>query len=405
MKRVLVTGAAGFIGSYVVDELLERGCEVLAVDCMVPQVHPQHPDWPAYFDINRSGLTTRIFDVKDIEEWLRALSAFQPDTVIHLAAMVGVGQSNYRPLVYVNDNVIGTMVALEAVLYHNNEIVEGSIRAAAKGLKEIEEWQSQPVEPVDDETQEEAEARVSEAQEELLREIAKLPTQKVQHVFVAGSMSAYGECEDEHFGVAEGRPFDCNSVYAKTKADQDEYALMVGRLRGLDVTVGRFFNVIGSRQALTNPYTGVGAIFSARALSGLEPLVYEDGQQSRDFIHVTDVARAVLTIIEKGEPGEAYNVGTGKSTSVLELANMICEQLGGKVSPIVTGQVRAGDIRHCFANNDKLRALGWEPRVSLEDAVGELIEWVEVQEELPDELLNRAHRELVETGLLKAGEQ
>jgi len=203
-------------------------------------------------------------------------------------------------------------------------------------------------------------------------------------------------------GLVEGDELRPSSIYAWTKAEQERLSLMVGSIHGLDVRVGRFFNCYGTRQALSNPYTGVGAIFASRALAGLAPRVYEDGLQVRDFIHVHDLCTGIIAILNHGDAGEVYNIGTGKQTTILDLATMISERLDAP-APVVTGQYRSGDIRSAYADVSKLVGLGWSPQVLPVTGVGLLCEWVREQSvESVDH--DAAHRDLLQAGLLKGGE-
>lgn len=422
MQKVLVTGGAGFIGSHVVAALLARDCVVMSFDCLVPQVHPNRPDWPDY-QPDHPNLEKWCGDVRDPHRAVApALREFQPDTVIHLAALVGVGQSNYEPAQYTSANLTGTMNLLDSIYKYNLEAEEADqarqrLEVAPERLWELlVEQQGTPLQ--EDGTPWEREAFLREARKEAATQAETFPKhKKVQQVFIAGSMSSYGEGATEFIeGAEQSVPtretdgFFPASVYAWTKAQQEIGALLFGKLIGLDVRVGRFFNVYGRNQSLTNPYTGVGAIFSARALHGLAPVVYEDGMQSRDFIHVSDVVSGIIAILEKGEPYRSYNIGTGQRTTVLDLACRICMELHTQepdtqqLSPIVTGQIRVGDIRHCVADVSRLRALGWAPTVSLEDGVRELIAWVREQPAAAtQELLDRAHQDLLRHGLLQEG--
>lgn len=357
--RVLITGAAGFIGSHLCDYLLELGHEVAGIDMLVPQVHGGTglqwgggnavPTWPTYMD---PRVQSMIADVGNRREMLYALGQFRPEIVIHLAAFVGVGQSWYEPSMYLYGGGVITAAMFEAIAHHN----------------------------------------------------AKAET-KVRRVFVAGSMSSYGEgpvgMDEASVQTPEDWEFSPQNPYAMAKAEGERIALMLAPRLGVEAVVGRFFNVCGSRQALSNPYTGVGAIFSALLLSSQAPVVFEDGRQSRDFVHVSDVVRAIWTIVEQAPAGEVYNVGTGSRTTILELAERLCAAHGGGLVPTVTGISRAGDIRHCIADPSKVKALGWEPRVSLDDAVEELWSWVRQQSIDDPSGFARAFGELVGRGLLE----
>jgi dTDP-L-rhamnose 4-epimerase len=181
----------------------------------------------------------------------------------------------------------------------------------------------------------------------------------------------------------EDKPLFPTSIYAVTKRDHEEMFLCFGRAYSIPTVALRFFNVYGPRQALSNPYTGVAAIFSARLLNGQPPVIYEDGLQSRDFVHVTDVARASLLAMELDEADyEVFNVGTGRSLTILEIARMLIDHLAeGQVEPQIVGKYRRGDIRHCFADIGKIKdRLGFTPQVSFEDGLSDLISWVKEQE-------------------------
>jgi dTDP-L-rhamnose 4-epimerase len=442
VKRVLVTGGAGFIGSHVVSLLLDHGCDVMSYDCLLPQVHSGFFKWPEY-QKPQEHLTLHYEDVRNVPELTKALAAFRPDTVIHLAAMVGVAQSNHMIAQYVSDNVTGTACLLDRIADYNQTVRENKAR-----LQAIREC---PVGPEPGQTQAEADAKYQARMASIIADLEAKPQDEIEQVLVAGSMSSYGEgaygLDDEDLmrdldGVMEfdgdayvKPPSDFvpgsltnpdgsvawdapgmhpiptgehvhlqpESVYSWSKAQQEELALLVGRVRGIAVKVARFFNTYGPNQALSNPYTGIGAIFSARVLAGLNPVVFEDGRQLRDFTHVSDVAEAVLTILDKGEPGEVYNVGTGVPSSVLDVAKALCSDT--LCQPDITGVRRVGDIRHCYADASKLRALGWEPKVNLEDGMRMLREWVSTQRpELTAELLDKANMELDRYGLLVMSE-
>jgi dTDP-L-rhamnose 4-epimerase len=190
-----------------------------------------------------------------------------------------------------------------------------------------------------------------------------------------------------------------SSVYALTKYDQECLALLYGSAYGVPTVALRFFNVYGPRQALANPYTGVLAIFAARLLNDRAPVVYEDGGQRRDFVQVRDVARACRLALEcDGADGRAVNVGSGRSASVLEIADQLARVLGVEIEPEVPGSYRAGDIRHCFADVSLARELlGFEAEVALEDGLAELASWLETQETA--DRFDQAAAELAERGL------
>jgi len=263
-----------------------------------------------------------------------------PDIVIHLAAKVGVGQSMYQPFDYVRSNSTDTALMLEA-----------------------------------------------------------LTDRKPKKLIVASSMSIYGEGYQD-CGVRENHPPDLRSIYALTKYDQEQLCLIWGRTHNVPVIALRFFNIYGPGQALTNPYTGVMAIFATRLLNGNQPVIYGDGQQSRDFIHVDDIARAVVHAVDTDMESGAYNVGTRVPTTILEAANTLAAHLNPDIVPNVTYQLRPGDIRHCYADNSKIRKTGWEPQVMFLDGMKEYCDWLKTQP-VPEDKFDKAAAELEEHGLVK----
>ena len=182
-------------------------------------------------------------------------------------------------------------------------------------------------------------------------------------------------------GTKEEKPLFPTSVYAVTKQDQEQFCLVVGRAYGIRTVALRYFNVYGPRQALSNPYTGVCAIFSARLLNNQPPVIFEDGEQTRDFVHVSDIVQANLLALENdGADYQAFNVGTGVPTSVRKVARLLGEGLGQDLAPEIVAKYREGDIRHCVADISRARKLlGYEPRISLEHGIPELLQWVSAQ--------------------------
>lgn len=369
--KILVTGGAGFIGSHLVDGLLDAGHDVRVLDCLDPQVHGAERAWPAYL----SGACERIQgDVRDPETVAQALQGIE--VVYHQAAAVGVGQSMYEIARYVSVNSLGAAVLLDAIaregrvkrmivassmsIYGEGAYVDAEGRSVHPGLRSDAQLERREWDLIDGQG----------------RPLALLPT-------------------------PETKPLIPTSVYAVTKRDHEELFLSVGAAYRIPTVALRYFNVYGSRQALSNPYTGVAAIFSARLLNGKAPLVNEDGLQSRDFIHVSDIARANLLALKcPADGGRVFNLGTGRATSVGRIAELLAERLGVDIQPELTGRFRAGDIRHCIADPERARKeLGFEARVALEDGIDEVIE--SVRAELPHDGVEAAARELEQRGLAR----
>jgi dTDP-L-rhamnose 4-epimerase len=343
-EQILVTGGAGFIGSHLVDDLLGAGHGVRVLDSLVEQVHggSQRPE---YLSADAELIAG---DVRNAEVVRGALEGI--DSVVHLAARVGVGQSMYEPAEYAAANTAGTGVLLEALLDHpvRKLVVASSMSIYGEGAYE-------PA-PAMERTREQLERGEWEPIGPNGEQLEPMPT-------------------------PESKQPALSSVYALTKYDQERMCLLYGSAYEVPAVALRFFNVYGPHQALSNPYTGVLAIFAARLLNDHAPVVYEDGGQRRDFVHVADVARACRLALEQdGADGQAVNVGSGQSTSVLEIAETLARLLGKQVEPELPGKFRAGDIRHCFADVTRAReALGFEAEVPFEQGLGELAEWLQGQ--------------------------
>ena len=368
-RTVLITGGAGFIGAHLAAQLLEQGDHVRVLDSLHPQVH-RGGERPEYLP---ADVELVVGDVRDSDAVRKALVGV--DRVAHLAARVGVGQSMYEISEYTSVNGVGTGVLLEALLDHPVErlVVASSMSVYGEGL--YVDAQGEPVPSAD-------------------RRRADLE---------AGRWEPLGEQGQALTPVAtpETKSPALSSVYALGKYDQERLCLMFGDAYKVPTTALRFFNAYGPYQALSNPYTGVLAIFASRLLNGRPPLVFEDGEQRRDFVSVHDVARACSLALDAGDEaaGQVLNVGSGESITVNEIATRLGGILGKQdIAPEVTGKFRVGDIRHCFADVSRAKeVLGYEPQVSLQDGMTELAAWLEGQVAVDD--VDAATAELTSRGL------
>ena len=369
-RRILVTGGAGFIGSHLVDRLLAAGHEVRILDNPDPQVHPHGR--PGYLTHEAELI---VGDVRDRDAVRRALAGM--DRLVHFAAAVGVGQSMYEIERYTSVNSIGCAVVLEAATEVRDRlekvVVASSMSIYGEGLYRC------PAEGIEVAPEPRPDDRL-DAREWDLR------------------CPSCGEAL-EPLPTPERKPLAPTSIYAVGKRDHEEMTLAWSRAYRVPATALRFFNVYGTRQALSNPYTGVAAIFSSRLLNGRAPVIFEDGRQSRDFVHVSDITAAVERALQPGAgDGAAINVGTGRSVSVLEVADVLARELGVSIHAEIRNESRAGDIRHCFASIEKARErLGYEPAVAFEDGMRELAEWLAGQE--ADDRVDQATEALVSRGL------
>jgi dTDP-L-rhamnose 4-epimerase len=373
-KHVLVTGGAGFIGSHMVDLLIERGYKVRVFDNLEPQVHGHRDTPPDYF--NREAEFVRG-DVRDRDALRKALEGI--DAVIHDAAMVGVGQSQYEILRYTDVNTNGTANLLDLIVNECRHVerilVASSMSIYGEG----------------------AYRRPSDGK--IIYPVLRPEEQLERHDFDVHDPDT-GEVL-EAVPTPESKPLYCTSVYALNKKDQEEYTIVVGRAHRLSVVACRYFNVYGPRQSLSNPYTGAAAIFLSRIKNGKAPIIYEDGKQVRDFISVRDIVEAKLFLLENPRANlEPYNICTGRPTSILELARLLAKLNGREdIEPQVTRRFRAGDIRHCYGDPARINALGWQARIPIETGLKELVEWsaaVEAQDRVEE-----AQRELEQRGLVR----
>ena len=366
--RILITGGAGFIGSHLADDLLHHGHEVRALDNLSPQVHGPDAVRPAYLD---SQIELVRGDVRDAAAVRRALDGV--DAVFHLAAVVGVGQSMYEIEHYTSTNNLGTAVLLQALIERPVErlVVASSMSLYGEGLYRSPDG---GLRPGAERGLEQLRAGEWELRDDNGATLVPVPTPETK----APSLS---------------------SVYALSKFDQERLCLMIGRAYNIPTVALRFFNVFGTRQALSNPYTGVLAIFAARLLNNNPPLIFEDGLQRRDFVSVYDIVQACRLALDVPEAaGSAFNVGSGHSYTVRDVAAMLGAILGKDIEPDVCGKYRVGDIRHCFADITRATAiLGYRPQTMLEEGLVELAEWL--QDQAADDRVAAASRELAARGL------
>lgn len=367
-SRILITGGAGFIGSHLANELLNAGYKVRVLDNLCPQVHGPSGKRPNYLN---KEVELQIGDIRDAEAVQRALKGVA--AVYHFVSMVGVGQSMYQVADYTSVNNLGTAILLEAILKNpiQRMIVASSMSIYGEGLYARSDGSICTGERTIEQLRM-ADWEVRDANGEVLTPLA----------------------------TPEWKQPSLPSIYALNKYDQERMFLVIGRAYNIPAVALRFWNVYGSNQSLSNPYTGVLAIFASRLLNGKAPLINEDGKQQRDFVSVTDVARACRLALEKDEAkGQVFNVASGERIGIADLAARISRTLGKSIEPQITGKYRAGDIRHCFADISKARdVLGYKPQTRLEDGLLELAAWLEGQ--VANDRVDESRRELATRGLM-----
>ncbi len=344
-KKILVTGGAGFIGSFLVDALIGRGYRVVIFDNLEPQVHNGRV--PPYLNREAEFICGDVRDYDGLKKALKGVEA-----VFHEAAMVGVGQSMFQIKKYVDVNSSGTGNLLE-VLANEPHSVRKLLVASSMSIYGEGTYQTRAGRPI--EVGERSEADLAKRR---------------------------WECYDPQTGeelvpcpTNETKPLRSASIYAITKKNQEEQVIVFGQAHKIPVVALRYFNTYGPRQSLNNPYTGVAAIFLNRIKCGQPLLIFEDGAQQRDFVSVRDIVQANLLALEKPEADyEVFNVGSGTPISIQALGDQIMACCGTTVPVEFPGKYRKGDIRHCYADIAKIRSrLGYEPKVSMQEGLRELI--------------------------------
>jgi dTDP-L-rhamnose 4-epimerase len=368
-KKILITGGAGFIGSHLTDELLAQGYHVRILDNLSEQIHGHLKHTPEYLSQEAEFIHGDVRNLNDVKNAIKGV-----DIVVHLAASVGVGQSMYMVKEYMEVNTIGTSVLLHCLI---EQPVEKLIVASSMSIYGEGYYKNQ-------------EGKITEGF-----------TRNLNHL-KAGNWELYdNECNVlEPIQTNEKKNPSLASVYALSKYDQEQLCLMLGRAYQIPTVALRFFNVYGTRQALSNPYTGVLAIFASRLMNDKSPLIFEDGLQKRDFVSVYDVAKACRLAIETPEANDnIFNVGSGNAYTIKEIATQLSWIMGKEtIYPEITRKYRTGDIRHCFADISKAKKiLGFQPQVSLQDGLYEYTEWLRHQ--IAKDNVDKANEELLMRGL------
>lgn len=369
-KNILVTGGAGFIGSFLVDRLVEKGCKVRIFDNLEPQVH--HGKIPEYLNKEAEFIQG---DVRDYDAFKKALDKIE--IVFHEAATVGVGQSQYEIKKYMDVNTGGTANLWDILANHKNRVEKVMVAASMSSYGEGK-YQCK---------------KCGEVRPELRPDNQLIKNDWEMHCPLC-------DLYLEPIPTDEDTVQNCNSIYAITKKDQEEMTITLGRVYKIPSVALRYFNVYGPRQSLSNPYTGVAAIFMSRIKNNNPPVIYEDGLQTRDFVSVHDIVEANIMAMEMDKADyQIFNVGSGKAISIKGIAEILLELYGKSITPEITGKFRQGDIRHCFSSIEKIKkALEFEPKTDFRQGMQELIEWSREAESV--DYFEKATKELKEKGIL-----
>ncbi len=384
MGTALVTGGAGFIGSYITDELLRRGYAVRILDNLEPQVHGGLRENGGRPDYLAREAELVLGDVRDPEAVRNALHGV--DVLVHQAALVGVPQSMYDIRRYTDINAMGGATVLDVAMNDRairdrlqKMVVASSMSIYGEGAYRCPDHGTvfPKLRPL--------------AQLQAHGWAMRCPATGCDHVVAA-------------VATDESKPLQPLSIYAIGKRDHEEMFLAVGRAYGIPTVALRYWQVYGQRQALSNPYTGVGAIFCSRVLAGNAPPVYEDGAQLRDFVHAKDIARANALALESADAiDHAINIGTGNPISIADVAWTIVREMGADrdgITPEVLQQFRPGDTRDCFPDiSAARRLLGYAPTIPFTEGAKELVAWVRDQKGRAEDRFEQAQLELKAKGL------
>lgn len=349
-EQILITGGAGFIGSHLADALIADGYRVRVFDNLLPLIHGEGREKPVYLNPKAKFIRGDVREFSQIEDALEDI-----EVIFHLASLTGVGQSMYEIKDYVDVNISGTANLLQAVIKDSKrikKIILASSRAVyGEGAYTCDRCGAAfpPARTLEQLNNREWDFRCRHCNNPL----RSIPT-------------------------LEEKPLNPISIYGITKKVQEELCQSVCSTYDIPVVILRYFNVYGERQSLTNPYTGIIPLFITAVVNNVPPQVYEDGNESRDFVHVRDVVQANLIALKSSRlNGMALNVGTQERLSILDIATAIINKLGSSLKPEIAGKARVGDIRHCIADITRIRRVaGYNPAVSFDDGISELIQWV-----------------------------
>ena len=368
-ETVLVTGGAGFIGRSVAQELMRRGNRVRILDSLIEQVHGGGKLPEALQD----DVEFIRGDVRDGDIVAKALAGV--DSVIHLAAEVGVGQSMYEVERYTDTNDVGTAVLFE-------KLIEAPVRRVVTA------------------------SSMSIYGEGLYRDADGNLVQHAERAQLKDGQANWEPLDDQGrplqpVATPEWKQPNLASIYALNKYVQERTTHIMTGAYDMEGVCLRLFNVYGPGQALSNPYTGVLAIFASRLLNGQQPMIFEDGEQRRDFVHVSDVARAFADALTHPDAlGQTLNIGSGHDRSVKEVAHELAQAMGkNDIAPEIVGKARTGDIRHCFCDTSKAKeTFGFEARQDFQEGLSALAEWVALQ--TAEDRVGNAREELEKRGLV-----
>jgi dTDP-L-rhamnose 4-epimerase len=375
MKNILISGGAGFIGSRLCERLFDNKYNITVLDNLSPQIHGNGES--VLFNRIKDKCTFINGDVRNKEDWKRALK--DQEIIVHLAAETGTGQSMYESKKYKDVNILGTNYMLE-ILSNSRHNIKKIIIASSRAIYGEGKY-------------------LCHIHGEIY------PSKRNESDMNNGEFNLKCDiCSSELKLLAtdEESRVDPLSIYGITKKDQEEMVMLNGKLLEIPTVAFRFQNVYGPGQSLSNPYTGILSIFSTSILNGNDLDIYEDGEESRDFVYIEDAVDATILGIEKEEAnGQVFNVGSGFTTTVKQVAELLKNYYDSDINILINGKYRIGDIRHNYADLTKINNfLGFIPKYDFQKGILEFVRWVKTQEIMEDKYENSI-LELKKKGLIK----
>lgn len=376
MKRILISGGAGFIGSKLTIKLVKKGYVVTILDNLSEQIHGKASDSMLYESVKSISNFIKG-DVRNKDDWQKTIN--NQDAIIHLAAETGTGQSMYEKEKYTEVNIGGTKNLIDVLKYTNHQI-QKVIVASSRAI-------------------------YGEGKYSCNQHGVSFPDERIETDLLAGKFNPIcGQCDRELSLLPTDEQARINplSHYGDTKYQQEELIMKMGNQLNIPTVALRYQNVYGPGQSLSNPYTGILSIFSTRMLNGNYVDIYEDGKESRDFVFINDVVDATILALEnKNANHQSFNVGSGVGTTVEEVAKMLKAKYKSNVDLVISGKFRIGDIRHNIADLTKAKQLlGFEPKVDFAAGISKFVEWVLTQEVQKDKY-DESIKELKDKGLIK----
>ena len=375
MKNILITGGAGFIGSRLCEKLFDQGNNITVLDNLSEQIHGNGESF--LFNKIKDKCTFIKGDVRDKNDWSHAIK--NQEIIIHLAAETGTGQSMYEVEKYTNVNVIGTSHMLE-ILANSNHNVKKIIVASSRSI-------------------------YGEGKYNCKTHGVQYPSKRKEEDMKKGEFNPKCSMCNSTLNVLptdEQSKIHPSSIYGINKQQQEQMVMLMEESLSIPSIAFRYQNVYGPGQSLSNPYTGILSIFSTRILNGNDLDIYEDGEESRDFVYIEDAVDATILGIEKEEAnGHIFNVGSGVSTRVIDVANTLKRLYNSEINITISGKFRLGDIRHNFADLSKLKdILDFTPKYNFERGITEFVNWVKTQEVMEDKY-EKSIQQLKNKGLIK----